>query len=92
MQTASDVGYSHDNEVGCPNTLCHGRPFGMQVSENADVAARVHMGRDGQRVTLNQDGELVLQFDWQTDGWKRSLRQWRFPRFMENIAAVRFKS
>ena len=56
MRTASDAGYSHDNDVDCRNTSCRERPFGMQVSKNTGVMTRVHTGRDGQGVMLNQDG------------------------------------
>jgi len=56
MQTASDVGYSHDNDADCHNTLCRERPFGMQVSKNTGVMTRVHTRRDSQAVMLNQDG------------------------------------
>ena len=44
------------NDASCSNTLCRERPFGMQVNENAGVMTRVHTGRDGRGVVLNQDG------------------------------------
>ena len=56
MQTANGVGYPHDNDETCSNTLCRKCPFGMRVSKHTNMMMREHTGRDDQWVKLNQNG------------------------------------